>query len=294
MIACTNFSAYFFKLIIHPLTFYLLYLSILRSASNQSIFKPSTTNFLFQKLPYFSFCKTHTTQKPFRFFLTQLIMLIYVPIMFTIVSYKKLRTNDIQPEMEDFSKCKFAFMALLDVIHVTMVTVSGGIIPAPLTVLLLQGAVPATMFTTRFFLGHRYTWKHYIGSFLLLLGMCIHMIPMFESVTKNTTTNNAAQMEFFTTTTTSVNTTNISSSSSIDLLHSNSTVILPTETDVLWNCLIYFMCCVPGALSAIYKEYALQTQPMDMYYLNLWVTFFQFVISIPLVRLKKISKILKM
>ena len=87
-------------------------------------------------------------------------MLIYVPIMFTIVSYKKLRTNDIQPEMEDFSKCKFAFMALLDVIHVTMVTVSGGIIPAPLTVLLLQGAVPATMFTTRFFLGHRYTWKH--------------------------------------------------------------------------------------------------------------------------------------
>ena len=228
---------------------------------------------------------TQTTQKPFRFFLTQLIMLIYVPIMFTIVSYKKLRTNDIQPEMEDFSKCKFAFMALLDVIHVTMVTVSGGIIPAPLTVLLLQGAVPATMFTTRFFLGHRYTWKHYVGSFLLLLGMCIHMIPMFESVVKNTTTNNAAQqMEFITTTTTSVNTTNISSSSSTHLLHSNSTVILPTETDVLWNCLIYFMCCVPGALSAIYKEYALQTQPMDMYYLNLWVTFFQFVISIPLVR----------
>jgi hypothetical protein len=32
----------------------------------------------------------------------------------------------------------------------------------------------------------------------------------------------------------------------------------------------------------MYKEYALQTQPMDMYYLNVWSTFFQFVITIPL------------
>ena len=41
--------------------------------------------------------------------------------MFIIVTYKKLRTTDILPEMEDFNKCKFAFIAFLDVIHVSCV-----------------------------------------------------------------------------------------------------------------------------------------------------------------------------
>ena len=31
----------------------------------------------------------------------------------------------------------------------------------------------------------------------------------------------------------------------------------------------------------MYKESALKAQPMDVYYLNAWVAFFQFIISIP-------------
>ena len=196
-------------------------------------------------------------------------MLIYVPIMFAVVAYKKLRTSDIQPEMEEFSKCKFAFMALLDVMHVSIVTISGGIIPAPLTVLLLQSAVPATMFASRFFLGHKYKWTHYIASFFVLVGLSIHMVPMIDSVVAHSSNSSHPLSP----SPSSINASSTSSSSPAN----NPT----TETDVLFNCLIYVLCCIPGALSAIYKEYALQTQPMDMYYLNLWVTFFQFIISIP-------------
>ena len=64
------------------------------------------------------------TLRPFRFFLAQLVMLVYVPIMFAVVAYKKLRTDHIQPEMEEFPKCKFAFMALMDVVQVVIVMIS--------------------------------------------------------------------------------------------------------------------------------------------------------------------------
>jgi hypothetical protein len=225
--------------------------------------------------------------KPFRFFLTQLITLIYVPIMFAIVSYKKLRTPDIQPEMEEFSKCKFAFMALLDVVHLSIVTISGGIIPAPLTVLLLQSSVPATMFVSRYFLGHQYQWTHYTSSLMILIGLSIYMIPMVQSVTTNQVPSNRTHAVFSASASASAFSPSFSFSSSTPLSPSPSltttTVHAPTtELNVVYNCIIYFFCCVPGALSAIYKEYALQTQPMDMYYLNLWVTFFQFIILIPL------------
>lgn len=178
-------------------------------------------------------------------------------MMFLIVTYKKLRTNDIVPEMEDFNKCKFAFMAFLDVIHVTMIMISGGIIPAPLTILLLQFSVPMTMMTSKLMLGNKYSWKHYVSSSLLLLGLVLHILPMLESVINGHTTPPS---------------TPPSPSPHSPLLHSvagNSTpppnmVTTPTETGVLWNCLLFALACLPGALSNMYKEYALQTQPMDM------------------------------
>ena len=167
-------------------------------------------------------------------------------------------------------------MALLDVIHASIVTISGGIIPAPLTVLLLQSSVPATMFATRFFLGHKYKWTHYVSSFIILVGISIHMIPLVHSATNNDTPSNTSL-------TTPLLTSPLSFTTTLHNSTRRSNVNAPTtEVDVLYNCIIYLLCCIPGALSAIYKEYALQTQPMDMYYLNLWVTFFQFIILIPL------------
>ena len=171
--------------------------------------------------------------------------------------------------MEDFNKCKFAFMAFLDVIHVTMIMISGGIIPAPLTILLLQFSVPMTMMTSKLMLGNKYSWKHYVSSSLLLLGLVLHILPMLESVINGHTTPPS---------------TPPSPSPHSPLLHSvasstvasstvagNSTpppiinmVTTPTETGVLWNCLLFALACLPGALSNMYKEYALQTQPMDM------------------------------
>lgn len=40
---------------------------------------------------------------------------------------------------------------------------------------------------------------------------------------------------------------------------------------------MYLLAAVPGAVSMIYKERSIRDQPMDMVYLNAWVTVNQFV-----------------
>ena len=225
--------------------------------------------------------------RPFRFFLAQLVMLLYVPVMFAVVAYKKLRTDDIQPEMEEFPKCKFALMALLDVAQVIVVMISGGVIPAPLTVLLLQSLIPATMLASRLFLGNRYKWQHCFGALVILVSITVNMLPL---ISRELSKQNAGSG------------TEGHGSGSSDWAHQNNSGIghptgsqgtgsgahgsggfppQPTANEIAWNSLIYLLCCVPGALSAIYKESALKAQPMDIYFLNAWVAFFQFILSIP-------------
>lgn len=41
--------------------------------------------------------------------------------------------------------------------------------------------------------------------------------------------------------------------------------------------IMYLVAAVPGSLSMIYKERAIRDQPMDMVYLNAWVSVYQFI-----------------
>lgn len=41
--------------------------------------------------------------------------------------------------------------------------------------------------------------------------------------------------------------------------------------------IFYLLAAVPGALSMVYKERAIRDQPMDMVYLNAWVSVYQFI-----------------
>ena len=220
------------------------------------------------------------TLRPFRFFLAQLVMLAYVPIMFAVVAYKKLRTDHIQPEMEEFPKCKFAFMALMDVMQVVIVMISGGVIPAPLTVLLLQSLIPATMIASRIFLGNRYRWQHYFGALIILASISVNMIPLISQELRGDGGGSSSGHHNDTEALRVLADGGGGGSSSGSSGGSNFPP-QPTASEIAWNSLIYFLCCVPGAVSAVYKESALKAQPMDVYYLNAWVAFFQFIVSIP-------------
>ena len=47
-----------------------------------------------------------------------------------------------------------------------------------------------------------------------------------------------------------------------------------------WNSLWYWIASIPGAMSMLYKEQAIQRQPMDVCYLNAWVSTYQFIFGI--------------
>jgi hypothetical protein len=186
--------------------------------------------------------------------------------------------------MEEFPKCKFAFMALMDVVQVVIVMISGGVIPAPLTVLLLQSLIPATMFASRVFLGNRYKWQHYFGAFIILASISVNMIPLISQELRPSGGGGGGG---------SSSGHHNDTRAYRDLVDggggggggsgssSSGFPPQPTASEIAWNSLIYFLCCVPGAISAVYKESALKAQPMDVYYLNAWVAFFQFIVSIP-------------
>lgn len=40
---------------------------------------------------------------------------------------------------------------------------------------------------------------------------------------------------------------------------------------------MYLLAAVPGSLSMVYKERAIRDQPMDMVYMNAWVSVYQFI-----------------
>ena len=41
--------------------------------------------------------------------------------------------------------------------------------------------------------------------------------------------------------------------------------------------IVYFLAAIPGSISMLFKERAIRSQPMDIYYLNGWVSFYQFL-----------------
>lgn len=47
-----------------------------------------------------------------------------------------------------------------------------------------------------------------------------------------------------------------------------------------WNSLVYFLASVPGAISMLYKEQAIRKFPMDIWYLNAWVSTYQFMLGL--------------
>ncbi|OQR89643.1 Drug/Metabolite Transporter (DMT) Superfamily [Thraustotheca clavata] len=173
----------------------------------------------------------------YRYFLMQMSTFLYIPPMFCIVGYKATQSDFIDEEVTEFPKSKFFIMGMLDLLQSILIFLPGGRTPATLTVILMQASIPITMFFAQILLKEVYTRYQYIGGSIILIGILIGLIPVFSMVMND----------------------------------------VFEEQEMAWNSFCYFLAAVPGSLSVIYKERALATQPMDVYYLNAWVAVYQFI-----------------
>ncbi|OQR86037.1 Drug/Metabolite Transporter (DMT) Superfamily [Achlya hypogyna] len=173
----------------------------------------------------------------YRYFLMQMSTFLYIPPMFCIVGYKATQSDFIDEEVTEFPKSKFFVMGMLDLLQSMLLYLAGGKTPATLTVVFMQASIPMTMLLAQLFLNEEYSKYQVIGASIMSAGLLVGLVPVFSMVLSD----------------------------------------VFEEQEMAWNSFCYLLAAIPGALSVLYKERALATQPMDVYYLNAWVAVYQFI-----------------
>ena len=122
----------------------------------------------------------------YRYVLAQVVCLCYVPIMFGACYLRRCclpraMDDDAWLDMTEFSKWKFSYMAFLDALQGLAVMVLGGVVPGPLTVLLLQATIPfvAAVVASISRCRIKYSWQHIAGSLAILAGIAVNVFPLF-------------------------------------------------------------------------------------------------------------------
>ncbi|KAL7692116.1 putative chloroquine-resistance transporter [Plasmopara halstedii] len=173
----------------------------------------------------------------YRYFLCQLITFMYIPPMFCIVSYKATHENLLEDDRMEFPKIHFLVMGLLDLLHGLMLYIAGGRTDPTQTLLFMQASIPILACMSATCFGVRYTRLQVIGMLVISGGLCLSLISCFEDI------------------------------------HSKEF----DDREIGWNSLFYFFAAFPGSISMLYKERTIREQPVDISYLNAWVSTNQFV-----------------
>ncbi|KAG7400889.1 hypothetical protein PHYBOEH_004101 [Phytophthora boehmeriae] len=173
----------------------------------------------------------------YRYFLCQLMTFMYIPPMFCIVSYKAAHEDPMDDEGMEFPKFHFMVMGVLDMLHGMMLFIAGGRTDPTQTLLLMQASIPLSASLSAIFFGVRYTRPQIIGMLAITSGLVVSLLPSVEDI----------QSKDF------------------------------DDREIGWNSVFYCLAAIPGSLSMIYKERAIRDQPVNMPYLNAWVSVNQFV-----------------
>lgn len=178
----------------------------------------------------------------YRFFLMQMVAALNAVLMLIVTIWKRLRTKEITAEMQKVSKWYYVLMALLDTFTLMLTVIPGGRVPAPLTIVLLQSVTPINLIMSVILRSNRWEFHktHYIGAFMILLAIIGNIVPLIVRDPMGPAYN----------------------------------------ADVLWNCVLFIGAGVPATLSMFLKESVLAQQQMNVYYLNFWVSLFQFMIGV--------------
>lgn len=174
---------------------------------------------------------------------------IYIPICFAYIIPVSQLTQLITKEQQDIPKYKFAVMGAYDSLAGIMQTFAINYISNASTIVLVQqSAIPISMAISKYALDAKYTTSQYMGSFVVLLGIFVVLVPTLLS--------------------------GGGPSASSD--HSE-----PGGGQLLWI-FVLIVSCVPMCLSSVYKEKALGEVDIDVVFLNGWVAVYQFLIALPL------------
>ncbi|TMW56470.1 hypothetical protein Poli38472_006480 [Pythium oligandrum] len=176
----------------------------------------------------------------YRYFLCQLMTFLYIPPLFCIVGYKSTQDEFIEEEVTEFPKYHFFVMGILDLLYAMMLFIAGGNTEPMQTLLLMQASIPLTACLSAVFYRTSYSRVQLLGNFVMAAGLVVAFLPSLNDF-------NSDNFE---------------------------------DREVAWNTLVYLLAAVPGALSMLYKERAIRDQPMDMIYLNAWVTVYQFIVGL--------------
>lgn len=182
------------------------------------------------------------------FFLSLLMVAIYIPVCFAYIIPAMYYTNNITQEQRDIPKYKFAVMGAYDSLAGLLQTYAVNYIASSSTVVLVQQcAIPISMIVSSIALNSKYTTSQYIGAAVVMSGIVVVLIPNFTGAPA-VDANGAA---------------------------------VDTNSQLLWIGVLV-LSCVPMCLSSVYKEKALGETEIDVTFLNGWVAVFQFLIAIPL------------
>ena len=216
-------------------------------------------------------------------FVSNLSVVIYIPICFAYIIPILSYTNIISKEQTEIPKYKFAVMGYYDSIAGIMQTYAVNYITSASTVVLVQqSAIPISMVVSSLTLNSKYTVSQYIGATIVMSGIVFVLIPEFIGSTSTATSSEISSESNMR----SSFTASLSSSSSIlssrdsSSIHFNSS-ISSNSSELLWIAILVIS-CIPMCLSSVYKEKALGETEIDCTYLNGWVAIFQFLIAIPL------------
>ena len=158
-------------------------------------------------------------------------------------------SENVPPEMSKFKRSNIFFAAVLDAIQLTLLIISAGVVRGTLLVVLLQSIIPLRSLALAIYNSSDNLILHVISGLSGLLAILLSFYPFVHEA-------------FFSTSTTRGGVTN--------------------ARIVFWNAILLLISGILSALSDIYKKNILCTQPIDVYYFNGWVSFYQTLICIPL------------
>uniref|UniRef100_K3WGK3 EamA domain-containing protein n=1 Tax=Globisporangium ultimum (strain ATCC 200006 / CBS 805.95 / DAOM BR144) TaxID=431595 RepID=K3WGK3_GLOUD len=173
----------------------------------------------------------------YRYFLCQLMTFLFIPPLFCIIGYKSTQDDFIEEEATEFPKLHFFAMGILDLLHAMLLFLAGGKTEPIQTLLFMQASIPLSALISSLVYGTRYTRIQILGMLGICGGILVSLLPNLEDLDSDRN----------------------------------------DDRESAWNSLFYLLAAVPGSLSMIYKERAIRDQPMDMVYLNAWVSVYQFI-----------------
>jgi drug/metabolite transporter (DMT)-like permease len=164
----------------------------------------------------------------------------FMCVAWPVVWYKMFISGGITKEMRAFPNYKFILMGVFDSLGVLLATIPASFVSGPVNVVMTQSVIIINVIASFIFLHFRYSPFHIAGVSLVSAGIVVDIWPMFASESGSSSSGDYTWM---------------------------------------WI-LLLLLANVPMAASNVYKEKYLKEADLDVWYMNAWVAFYQFVFGL--------------